>query len=116
MSDLISRQAAIETIEERLRQGDEVYPLTETDKITNHAFEIAASCVYNLPSAQQWIPCSERLPEKDGRYLTTNSMIGKWVVDWNIWYNEPKPSWVYNHGVIAWMPLPEPYEEIENEI
>ena len=110
-NDLISRQAAIEAIEERLRQSDEVYQLTETDKIMNHAFEIAASCVYNLPSAQQWIPCNEKLPDKYGRYLTTNSMIGKWIVDWNIWTNEPKPSWLYNHGVIAWMPLPEPYEE-----
>lgn len=25
----------------------------------------------NLPSAQRWIPCSERLPEKEGWYITT---------------------------------------------
>lgn len=53
MSDLISRQAAIEAIESHLRVGDEVYPLTRTDKILNHAFEIAASCVYNLPTAER---------------------------------------------------------------
>ena len=50
--DLISRKAAIEKIESHTRVGDELYPLTDTDKILNHAFEIAASCVYNLPSAQ----------------------------------------------------------------
>lgn len=58
-----------------------------------------------------WIPCSERLPETDGRYLVTCSKIGAWVVDWNIWHNEPKPSWLWEQGVTAWMPLPEPYKE-----
>ena len=48
-----------------------------------------------------WIPCSERLPE-DGRYLCDygdcidfgRMTNGKWYVD----------------GVIAWMPLPKPWE------
>lgn len=68
MNDLISRQEAINRIESHIRalDGGEVYPLTETDKAINYALEVAASCVYNLPSAQQeqrWIPVSERLPE-----------------------------------------------------
>lgn len=69
MSDLISRQAAIEAIESHLRVGDEVYPLTRTDKILNHAFEIAASCVYNLPTAER---------------------VGKWIknADENCWWYE----------------------------
>lgn len=52
MDDLISRAAALDRIESHIRTGDELYPLTDADKILNHAFEIAASCVYNLPSAQ----------------------------------------------------------------
>ena len=52
MNDLISRLAAIDRIESHIRTGDELYPLTDADKILNHAFETAASCVYNLPSAQ----------------------------------------------------------------
>lgn len=65
MTDLIDRQAAIDSIEKHLRFGDELYPLTDTDKVLNHGFEIAASCVYNLPSAQperkkgKWIPETE---------------------------------------------------------
>jgi hypothetical protein len=65
MSDLIERQAAIDSIEKHLRFGDELYPLTDTDKVLNHGFEIAASCVYNLPSAQserkkgEWIDYTE---------------------------------------------------------
>ena len=80
MSDLISRKEAIEKIESHTRVGDELYPLTDTDKILNHAFEISASCVYNLPSAQpeqRWIPCSERLPEHGGRYLISAPQFGQ---------------------------------------
>ena len=63
--DTISRQAAIDSIEKHLRLGDELYPLTDTDKVMNHAFAIAASCVYNLPSAQRtgrWIYNDEAYP------------------------------------------------------
>ena len=59
----------------------------------------------------QWIPCSERLPDKAGRYLTTCSKWGAWEVDWNVWVTEPKPFWLWEQGVIAWMPMPEPYKE-----
>lgn len=51
--DCVARRAAIDRIESHIRTGDELYPLTDADKILNHAFEIAASCVYNLPSVQQ---------------------------------------------------------------
>ena len=63
MSDLISRQAAIDRIEEHMRFGDELYPLAETDRILNYAFEVAASCVYNLPSAER----------KRGRWITKST-------------------------------------------
>ena len=58
-----------------------------------------------------WIPCSERLPDKNGRYLCTNSRWGTYEVDLNIWYCKPEPSWLWEQGVTAWMPLPEPYKE-----
>lgn len=127
MNDLIERQAAIETIEEHLRQGDEVYPLTETDKIMNHAFEVAASCVYNLPSAQQWIPCSERLPDSEAktywvctdtpyqcecRWTNVNPFWTNKTTDWH-WNNFDIPQF---SKVVAWMPLPEPYGENCDEV
>lgn len=52
-SDLISRQAAIDAIESHIRTAEEPYQLTRADEILNHAFEISASCVYNLPSAER---------------------------------------------------------------
>ena len=51
-NDLISRSAAIEAIEKHIRTAEEPYQLTDADKVMNHAFEIAASCVYNLSAAQ----------------------------------------------------------------
>lgn len=81
-----------------------------------------------LPSAQQWIPCSERLPkekdagilkklgtEKKSEYVlatvevkgermtvTACTYDGKW--DWNMKYAFP------DYKVVAWMPLPEPWK------
>ena len=45
---------------------------------------------------------------KDGRYLVTNSHWGAYEVDWNIFFNNQ--GWLWEKGVIAWMPLPEPYK------
>lgn len=108
MSDLISRQAAM------------AFPLSREhydEKNGNTAFICGVECyrdyIEELPSAQQeqrWIPVSERLPEKNGRYLVSNTKWGANEVDWNIFYKEPKEGWLWEEGVIAWMPLPEPYK------
>lgn len=74
-----------------------------------------ASWIEQERSKNRWIPVSERLPEKEGRYLTTCSKWGAWAVDWNIWAGSPKASWLWEQGVIAWMSMPDPYEEEEIE-
>ena len=84
----------------------------------------------DIPSAQpeqRWIPCSEKLPEANGRYLVTrglNACGSLWNRVYITNYSDLmglKPEriwWVGNVGksdferiddVIAWMPLPEPY-------
>ena len=60
----------------------------------------------------RWIPCAERLPEKDGYYLVTTKWksryLGNVYIDATMArYREKPKEWTYNH-VIAWMPLPEP--------
>lgn len=72
------------------------------------------------PTAQQWIPCSERLPEPDKAVLAyapkynniwavTITDSGKWLM-WTTGilyeYNQD-----FNGELVAWMPLPDPYEE-----
>ena len=116
MSDLISRQDAIDKIESHIRTVDELYPLTDTDNILNYAFEIAASCVYNLPSAQRWIPVSERLPKDDEEVIISctddsgDTPFSYTTVAWHF-----KGTWLCKDDrcffITAWMPLPEPYKE-----
>ena len=62
----------------------------------------------------KWIPCSERLPKKEGFYLVTlgykhgaETTIRFFRIEdgkryWSIWGNE---------NITAWMPLPDPYTE-----
>ena len=77
----------------------------------------------------QWIPCSERLPEKGGQYLVTrghkscgNLWNRVYIVNYSdlmglkkekIWWsgNVGKKKKEKHDDVLAWMPLPEPYEE-----
>lgn len=78
---------------------------------------------------QRWIPVSERLPEVDGRYLTTvkgyncnkiRSFTNNLYVIDKYEFSGRKAGWYFydsEYGyieetdVIAWMPLPEPYKE-----
>ena len=59
-----------------------------------------------------WIPCSERLPEDDRSKVVTlangNAEVGYYSNgDW--WCVGDKVT-LENQTVIAWMPLPKPYE------
>ena len=115
MSDPIERQAAIDAVN-RLSLG-------ETDAV-RLAMRIADYLI-RMPSAQpeQWIPCSERLPDIGEHYVSepcivycSNGAYGFAELEENIFgqvgwdcerddeYHEPLGE------VIAWMPLPEPYK------
>ena len=100
--DIIYRDDGIKAIESDL---DEIDALDPDAGIKKACIRRAVWKLMGVPSAdrpQGWIPCSERLP-KDGRYLCDygdcidfgRMTNGEWYVD----------------GVIAWMPLPEPYRE-----
>lgn len=55
-------------------------------------------------NGNQWIPCSEKLPEDDGYYLVS---LGDGDIEVE-WYD--KTGWGY-FDVIAWMPLPKAWKE-----
>ena len=97
MDDLISRQDAINILSAPCRK-------------VNKKCDIDCECLEfmalrDAPSAQQWIPCSERLPDQNGKYLVVGRQkaINILKFDGGGWYGK----W----GVVAWMPLPEPYRE-----
>ena len=106
-NDLISRQQALEIkfSNGMVRRGV-VY--VRADELVNKLKE--------LPSAepkQQWIPCSERLPDVAQRVLLSGHgmvMIGM-LHSFGKYSLEPTGiSYAYSKDDIeAWMPLPEPY-------
>lgn len=100
-----------------------------------------------IPSAdrpQEWIPCSERLPEDIGPVLVTwknndpasyyQYIVGKHFIGtahyhrgkW-YWYSSVTEDLLAEYGkceteefdeaieAVAWMPLPKPYEETDHE-
>lgn len=65
------------------------------------------------PPADQWIPCSERLPEKSGAYIVSVDYDGIPNV-WKMYFTTVEyPRWITFHKVTAWMPLPEPYKGVK---
>lgn len=90
---------------------------------------VVIPCDAEVASAEyEWIPCNERLPKEDARYLVQMSYGIMRVLSWaNIlekvddfdfrnekhsgWY-EYDSEWGYCeiYEVVAWMPLPEPYK------
>lgn len=107
MDDLISRQAAIDAVntwdkfgvDERGRlvgwhEGLEPYV---------HLRDVLNAIVF-LPSAQQWVPCEKDVPILPNIVLACDSS-GKIIFDSYI-----DGSWTYCPCVVAWMPLPKPFE------
>lgn len=61
-----------------------------------------------------WIPCSERLPSKEGNYLVTDDAGGIKTVDTDTLMHydvDGKPFWCYSQNAIAWRELPVPFGE-----
>ena len=79
-----------------------------------HAKKVDATLISNPHWISQWIPCSDRLPEKYERVLVTDDegfvSIGKRYNDgWLIYDGESSAE---DSEIIAWMPLPEAYKEL----
>ena len=68
------------------------------------------------PQEPRWIPTSERLPEEDGEYYTTIYDTDEDYLYMDIAELEDG-IWQYKDyiKVLAWMPLPKPYEPQESE-
>ena len=117
MSDLIERQAAINAMAQALW----LYPNEYYRNLNVYAFAkgLAEIGLRNVPSAQpalQWIPVTERLPEKQERVLTVDKYGSICVSEWLPSVDDDLYGWMSDiheleNDIIAWMPLPEPYRE-----
>ena len=113
MDDLISRQTVLYWLKNEwngmvtsLFDGIKALPSAQPQYIARDIATIIENekdmrVVLKQP---RWIPCSERLPNKDGYYLTTTYYRQVYADYWN------EDHFDRTEAVIAWMPLPEPYK------
>ena len=116
MSDLISRQAAIDAIDEYIeknRRPDFIGNMVWVSGVAD-----AMRIVSDLPSIQEqrWIPVTEALPKDDEEVIVTclddsgDTPFSYTTVAWHF-----KGTWICNDErcffITAWMPLPEPWKE-----
>ena len=136
MSDLISRQDAIEYFMINTNWHDEdEEPIEDADEKR----ALLTDYFNGVPSANSWIPCSERQPEdlepvnitwvnhepepyyhdiKDKNFVATGILYkGQWY-----WYSTTCADYLGEYGsneidlvddaieIVAWMPLPEPWK------
>lgn len=116
VGDTISRQAAIDEIDEWIKAFRE-----NGHKESAADARLIQDGIIQLPSAQpepQWIPCSERLPHGSCSDLVNVSIhddSGDTPFDYTScgWVTTDGEYWIVdneiNNHVIAWMPLPEPW-------
>ena len=93
-----------------------IVPIAEIKFDDDMLHEIVEKAVKNIEIEPNWIPVSERLPEDDGEYLATI-----YDTDENYKYMDiaewEDGIWQYKDyiKVLAWMPLPKPFEPQESE-
>ena len=106
-TDLISRADAIDAVRKCVVESELLADW-------NKAMESAQELLSELPSADaEWIPCSERLPSKDGCYLVSTTGTNNDIID-IAYYTEE--IWHKASRIKAWMPLPEPYKAESEEV
>ena len=121
MKDLIERNAAIAAFLTELTKRERKNLLHTWSTVEVKYFVV--DMLEKSPSAQperKWIPCSERLPDSvgwDKSYLVSLAWGGVGVMEYKStgWHNYGYFSPVPIEAVTAWMPLPEPYKEVDKD-
>ena len=113
-NDCISRQAAIAVADYADYIG---LAIEDVKKVTDEIVK-GLKVLPPVTPAQKWIPVSERLPKDSADVLATDGQLIfiAWYEDKERtgWYSVDKFYNPYT-PILAWMPLPEPYKEVEDE-
>lgn len=121
----MTNNEAIKVLLREKARVEDVNGNTGGEKV-RHAYDMAMKALLVSPETE-WIPVSESLPSKDGKYLVSyeGSIIGTNIDI--LWYGDPflpdedvSGKHFYRSGgefgdiicdeVTAWMPLPKPYK------
>ncbi len=108
----------LEEIEETERRYDE-----HTNMFALGGCSMAAEikeiiCSHMNDNFDDWIPCSERLPNQNGVYNVTRLIDDAFISDsayfdgQDTWHNDNRVNHArsYLTDIVAWQPLPEPYK------
>lgn len=124
----MNRDEAITTLKEMHDSFDEIHETTngEIGYEQMTAIDMAIEAL-SAEAVQGWIPCSERLPSKNQEVLLQchhNMIVGYWMdgdfdgeKEWRVLSGDgwesgcDFPNDVFEP--LAWMPLPDPYTEME---
>lgn len=110
MSDPIDRKEAIDAVH---KNYDGILDFYSDGKTISFSIEDILSA---LPSARQWIPCSETIDIPNYEVLACDKyggMIIGYLRHDKQWVCESETEIMYEP--LAWMPLPEPYKRRQNE-
>ena len=112
MDDLISRQAAIRFIRDKVSLS--LFMKRSVDKADKACMELCDMLDKELPSALQWVSCKKKLPEDDQLKWVTyingprkEISIAFYSTEEQEWC-EPTRGYSFFYPIVAWMPLPHP--------
>lgn len=122
MDELISRQAAIDTVEHidwyhLNARGEMVSGANPAEHQAWYKADDIYKALEDLPSAQRWIPCSETVDIPDHEILACDKygeeMFGYLGYEDEQWMCASEECVMYDP--IAWCEKPEPYKERREE-
>lgn len=111
-NDFISKAEALNAFDTNLDRL--IIGGTENAKSVEQYLNGVIDKIKQLPIKEYgWIPCSERLPDKEGDYLVTDDADGVKTIDVDtLLYDDSGESfWCYSENPVAWRELPVPFGE-----
>lgn len=114
-ADIISK--TIEQISEKVNEDTELWCICEMAKM----YMQGVKPVYTVKQHGEWIPISVQEPDVGGIYFVTAKDISSGYIGIDIARRVSENVWFFGGEeisgieIIAWMPVPKPYKEAEDE-